>query len=271
MADDNDERDRGVLTKSDREYLRGETNLSEGGEINKRSVIRQRIEDAVLDFSLLFDKLPDKDVRHLFNPDAENSDDLRDALRDINGFLHMATIQYDDDRRQFFPKFKNLVEVGIERSIRKTSGHEARATLDIEEIEPPPDPEYVYERLNEGEYGELTDKERQWLVLLLVKYAGLTGTDVKTAFQASNDWEMFQDYQEDAQAVEAGETTWEEINEEREGERGERAKERSKPPTGLAALPIRVLVRRYQSGEITGEELRRALDDRTEAGSTERH
>lgn len=46
------ERDRGILTERDREYLLGEIDdeLSENAEYQKRYQIRQRIRNAMLDF-----------------------------------------------------------------------------------------------------------------------------------------------------------------------------------------------------------------------------
>jgi hypothetical protein len=190
MSKTDADRPRGVLTPADREFLRGEREGTEGSRYNIRRRIRQRIADAILDFSLLFDGLPKRDVEQLIDPEDGNGDELRDALCDVNAFLWHATTTYEDENRGFRPGYENLVEVGIEKAIRESTDNEARVTLEVEEIEPPPAPEYLYERLDDGKYGDLTDRERQWLVMRLVKYGGLSGEDVRAMFEQSADAEM---------------------------------------------------------------------------------
>ena len=49
------DRDRGVLTQSDREFLLGrKSDYTEQSRRQKRSRIRRRVRNAVLDFSILF-------------------------------------------------------------------------------------------------------------------------------------------------------------------------------------------------------------------------
>lgn len=64
-----DERGRGILTPQDREFLRGEReHISQGSKYNTRRRIRERIEDAILDFSLLLDEFDDRDRERVFGP-----------------------------------------------------------------------------------------------------------------------------------------------------------------------------------------------------------
>lgn len=62
-----DERDRGVLTPDDRRYLRGEKEYANvQSERDVRYRIRKRIHNAILDFSILFHHLQERDRQQVF-------------------------------------------------------------------------------------------------------------------------------------------------------------------------------------------------------------
>jgi hypothetical protein len=67
------DRDRGILTKRDRRYLRGDLGeeLSDNQEYQKRYQIRQRIRNAMFDFHILYRSLSRRDVSMLW----EETDD----------------------------------------------------------------------------------------------------------------------------------------------------------------------------------------------------
>lgn len=129
---DGEERERGILTPQDREFLRGEReDISEGSKYNTRRRIRQRTEDAILDFSLLLEGLTDRDRERIFTPrerfvPTRESDDvvhinpetsvppaLKQALIDAIAFLYGASVD-----AEIFPR------IVIEEGVREAYSHE---------------------------------------------------------------------------------------------------------------------------------------------------
>jgi hypothetical protein len=72
------ERPRGILSPADRQFLRGEKNLSDSAERNARHRIRNRVQASLADFELLWTYLPDRDLQLLFAPDDKQD---RQAIR----------------------------------------------------------------------------------------------------------------------------------------------------------------------------------------------
>lgn len=84
MSDDNSpkrlkpttaERPRGILSKADRQFLAGESDLQDQSQRKRRKVIRQRVFHGILDFWLLVDYLSDKDVEQIFDQTKELFDE----------------------------------------------------------------------------------------------------------------------------------------------------------------------------------------------------
>lgn len=69
------DRPRGILSKADRQFLAGESNLKEQSKRKRRKVIRQRVFHGILDFWLLVDYLSDKDVEQIFDQTRELFDE----------------------------------------------------------------------------------------------------------------------------------------------------------------------------------------------------
>lgn len=84
MTEDHEQRTRGILSPADREYLRGEKNLSSGAERNTRQRIRERVQEGLADFHLLWNLLPDRDLEQIFYPED------RDRRQDIRSSSHQA-------------------------------------------------------------------------------------------------------------------------------------------------------------------------------------
>ena len=63
------DRDRGILTKRDREFLRGDLdeNLNDNQKYQKRYQIRKRIRNAMFDFHILYRALPTRDIAMLWD------------------------------------------------------------------------------------------------------------------------------------------------------------------------------------------------------------
>jgi hypothetical protein len=64
MSENEAERDRGILTPTDREFLRGEKKYPDKQTTaHRRADIRQRLHNSILDISLILDELPEDDLR----------------------------------------------------------------------------------------------------------------------------------------------------------------------------------------------------------------
>jgi len=83
MNGNRQERDRGVLTKTDREFLTGEkTYKNQETASHRRRNIRTRLRNSILDLSLLFELFDEHDdlVRDVVGDDEEVEDALADAI-----------------------------------------------------------------------------------------------------------------------------------------------------------------------------------------------
>ncbi|WP_121820407.1 hypothetical protein [Halostella salina] len=84
------DRDRGVLTTADREYLLGERELShEQSKRNAEARIRRRIENGILDFDLLTHYLDEADRRQVF-AGAADDEALIDAVTAMLSFAYIG-------------------------------------------------------------------------------------------------------------------------------------------------------------------------------------
>lgn len=88
-----EERERGVLSSADRRYLRkGGDDLSEGSEYNTKRRIRRRVENSLLDFTILFEELEEEEREKIFHTDdgaykVFEDDDFGDGVRDALAFI----------------------------------------------------------------------------------------------------------------------------------------------------------------------------------------
>lgn len=101
MTDD-DSRPRGILTSSDRDLLRGEKELSSRQQYsNRRNTIRNRIANGLLDYSLIWYTLQDRDRKRIFrNPAGEsgaNNISLTDSLRAMLSWTYLGLKEQNYD------------------------------------------------------------------------------------------------------------------------------------------------------------------------------
>jgi len=98
MTDDID-RDRGILTTADREFLKAEPGeFTRQAAHARRREIRKRTENAIKDFTVLFDELPDEEYTEIFGD--LSSGELRPGVRDALSFFYHATAE---------PNFRNSI------------------------------------------------------------------------------------------------------------------------------------------------------------------
>lgn len=130
-------RDRGVLTERDREILMGEAgeDLDQNALNQRRYNIRNRIENAVLDFHLLAERLPIADIRQIFEPAYDWSRERRrlneqgreSAHPDLSPFLlgwlslfeFYSYGMHAGGKEEIRILRRGLIENGIERGFRQ--------------------------------------------------------------------------------------------------------------------------------------------------------
>lgn len=131
------ERDRGVLTKRDREILLGRAgeDLDKNAQNVRRYNIRERIKNALYDFHIIAQNLPLADIQQLFEPAYDWSRERRQldeegrtsAQSDIDQLLWswLALFEffsygmYAGGKRETQVLMEGLVEGGIERGYRE--------------------------------------------------------------------------------------------------------------------------------------------------------
>ena len=131
------ERDRGVLTKRDREILLGRAgeDLDKNAQNVRRYNIRERIKNALYDFHIIAQNLPLADIQQLFEPAYDWSRERRQldeegrtsAQSDIDQLLwswlalseFFSYGMYAGGKRETQVLMEGLVEGGIERGYRE--------------------------------------------------------------------------------------------------------------------------------------------------------
>jgi hypothetical protein len=106
MVDKQNDRDRGVLSKTDRRYLRGETDYSPKVERNRRTEIRKRIKNGIEDFSVISECLEERDRKQVFD-ESDDPASIKRGMVDAMYFFYLGTL----DTRM---KFSELVEEAAE-------------------------------------------------------------------------------------------------------------------------------------------------------------
>ncbi|MDL0142528.1 hypothetical protein [Halobacterium salinarum] len=131
------ERDRGVLTKRDRQILLGQSgeNLDKNAQNVRRYNIRERIKNSLYDFHIIAQNLPLADIQQLFEPAYDWSRERRQldeegrtsAQPDIDQLLWswLALFEffsygmYAGGKQETQVLMQGLVEGGIERGYRE--------------------------------------------------------------------------------------------------------------------------------------------------------
>ena len=111
-------RERGVLSAADREYLRGERDLSSvQAERNARARIRNRVYDALLDFEVLVEHLPERDLDLVFEKRTAEGDGTEafDALVSTVAFLYRGLGRTDLGFETVLREGVNLAEAADDR------------------------------------------------------------------------------------------------------------------------------------------------------------
>lgn len=138
-----DDRDRGILSPVDREYLRDPDEFSRQGGYQRRDAIRTRVEEAFFDFRLLLDQLDDEAIKDVFAAEERHPEPdetmvepklVRATASDVIAFLARISLLTDAnvkpafDVEAAFEPFTGEVGDGIETVLAKEHG----LTADIE-------------------------------------------------------------------------------------------------------------------------------------------
>ncbi|WP_245902839.1 hypothetical protein [Salinigranum rubrum] len=174
------DRDRGILTPSDREFLLGrKTDYTEHSKKQKRNRIRRRLRNAILDFTILFEHLEARDRETVFNPDDENREAYTRGITDMLAFLHLGTMGYHTP-------FKHMLATGVNRAEQELADSEYRmVTVDFN-VDPVGriDVDAVVDKLDSGAFDDLTDEELRAFVRLLGESDDFDATAVRSEMKA---------------------------------------------------------------------------------------
>ncbi len=157
------ERPRGILTPSDRDFLLGrKTDYTEHSKKQKRNRIRRRVRNAVLDFSILYECLEDRDRKTVFDPDDEDRDAYTQGITDMLAFLHLGTMGY-------VTPFKDMLSEGVAKSEQRLAGSDYRMVTVEFNVDPVGqiDVDEVIEKIEADEFERITDEELRAFVRLL--------------------------------------------------------------------------------------------------------
>lgn len=111
------DRQRGILTTDDRDYLTGRKNLQPDSERNTRKRIRDRTRNAVYDFEHLTADLEQRDVTQLVTDADEPNDELFDAAEDVIAFVFRMCVHAPDSGQSTDDRFRELLQNGIDKGL----------------------------------------------------------------------------------------------------------------------------------------------------------
>lgn len=140
----NHNRERSILTKSDREFLTGDKDISDQAARNTRYRIRERIYNGFLDIALLWSILPKKDLRQIFER-LSNNGVLNVVSSNIVGFLYEGITYVSDSSEDAEDDFLTHLESGIQTVERNNNGKIADIMFHIKRREP--DFDTIYTKL----------------------------------------------------------------------------------------------------------------------------
>ncbi|ELY98955.1 hypothetical protein [Natrialba aegyptia] len=164
------DRPRGILTPSDRDFLLGrKTDYTDHSKKQKRNRIRRRVRNAILDFSILFEYMEERDRETVFDPDNEDRDAYTQGITDMLAFLHLGTMGYHTP-------FKDMLSEGVGKAEQRLAGSNYRMVNVEFNVDPVGqiDVDEVIEKLDNEEFAQLTDEELRAFVRLLTMSDGFS-------------------------------------------------------------------------------------------------
>ena len=159
------DRERGILTPSDREFLLGrKTDYTDHSKKQKRNRIRRRIRNAILDFTIIFEHLEERDRNTVFDPEDDERDAYTQGIVDMLALLHLGTMGYSTP-------FKDMLSQGVYKAEQELAGSEYRMVNVYFNVDPVGqiDVDSVIDKLERGRFDEITDEELRAFVRLLAE------------------------------------------------------------------------------------------------------
>lgn len=169
------ERDRGILTPSDREFLLGrKTDYTEHSKKQKRNRIRRRVRNAILDFTILFDHLDERDRKTVFDPEDAERDAYTRGITDALAFFHLGTMGYSTP-------FKDMLARGVSKGEQELAGSDYWMVNVEFNVDPVGriNVDSVVEKLDRGSFDEITDEELRAFVRLLAESEGFSTMPIR--------------------------------------------------------------------------------------------
>jgi len=112
------DRQRGILTTDDRDYLSGRKTLQSGSERNTRKRIRDRVRNALYDFEYLTADLEERDVTQLVSDSDGTNEQVFEAAGDVIAFIfRMCSHAPDSPRNSTNDRFRDVLLNGISKGI----------------------------------------------------------------------------------------------------------------------------------------------------------
>jgi hypothetical protein len=164
-----EDRPRGIISKTDREYLCGLKEYAQPQtDANRRQAIRERVINGLEDFALLFLFLEDDEREKVFE---ELGDEKTEEV--IASMAAFAYLGVDQER----PRFEQCLERGIlqaanRNKLFRSTGRATDADVSIN-VEYNPDPDKLAREFKQGK--KLTDAE----IGLLVRSGKIYGEDIE--------------------------------------------------------------------------------------------
>lgn len=114
------DRDRGILTTDNRDYLSGRKTLQPGSERNTRNQIRDRVRNGLYDFDYLTRELEERDVTQIVTDDGETNDQVFEAAEDVIAFLFRLCAHAPETAgRSTDDRFREVLQNGIEKGAKE--------------------------------------------------------------------------------------------------------------------------------------------------------
>ena len=177
------DRDRGILTPSDREFLLGrKTDYTEHSKKQKRNRIRRRIRNAILDFPIIFDHLDDRDRETVFDPEDDERAAYTQGIVDMLAFLHLGTMGYSTP-------FKDMLARGVAKGEQELASSDYRMVNVYFNVDPVGriDADEVIDKLEDGQFDEIADEELRAFVRLLAESKGFSPDPMREEIKGQMD------------------------------------------------------------------------------------
>lgn len=149
------DRPRGILSKTDREYLYGLKDYAHAQtEANRRQEIRERVKNGLLDFPILWLFLDPDERANIFDEMGDEEVD-----RSIESMIIFAYLGLDQDRLQLEDRIEHAVLLGANYGVadrREGKATDVNVSIDIDYQ---PDVDALYNQFQEGNADQLTPAE----------------------------------------------------------------------------------------------------------------